>query len=496
MAWVPTRGAGVRVSQEGPRGRVCVARLAGGDDARGLTQAFALALLVLSSGCAGRAGGAARGGRCLAEPPVAEVAERAVKAVVNISATRLGRTSGSPLFSDPFFRHFFRGFGVPRARRQRSLGSGVIVSKRGIVVTNYHVVRHGAAIQVRLFDGRALGAKLVGSDPKSDLAVLQLQGPLGALHPLPFGDSDQLRLGDPVLAIGNPFGVGQTVTKGIVSAKGRANIGIVDYEDFIQTDAAINPGNSGGALVALDGSLVGINTAILSRSGGNQGIGLAIPARMAQQLMESILAHGRVVRGWLGLRVQTLTPELAAALGAGEHRGVVVAEVLEGSPAAAGLKRGDVLLKVGGSAVTSAARYRSVVASAGAGRRVELSYLREGRLATLSATLGQMPTTIGGVAQLNESAGSLGGLTVVGLSDAVRDKYGLAKGLKLGVVVERVGRDSRAARLGLRPGDVILEINRNPVASVADFERLYRSGKGPRLLVVMRGGRTYYLLLR
>ncbi len=255
---------------------------------------------------------------------IASVSERAVGSVVNISTTRTTKPAEfqSPLENDPFFRHFFE-FG-PQERqphKEQSLGSGVIVESNGTILTNNHVVQGADEISVTLSDKRSYTAKVVGTDPKSDLAVVKLQNPPKDLRALPFGDSDALRVGEVVLAIGDPFGVGQTVTMGIVSAKGRANIGIVDYEDFIQTDAAINPGNSGGALINLHGELVGINTAILSRSGGYQGIGFAIPSSMVQSIMDSLIHEGKVVRGWLGVMIQDL--DARAGQGArpqGHHR--------------------------------------------------------------------------------------------------------------------------------------------------------------------------------
>jgi serine protease Do len=327
--------------------------------------------------------------------------------------------------------------------------------------------------------------------------VLQLSGEPRDLKPLPFGDSSKLRLGEVVLAIGNPFGVGQTVTLGIVSAKGRANIGIVDYEDFIQTDAAINPGNSGGALVNMRAQLVGINTAILSRSGGYQGVGFAIPSNMARPIMQSLVRQGKVVRGWLGTSAQDLNERLARALGLRASDGVLVSDVADGSPAArAGVRRGDVIRRINGEPIGTAARLRNLVASLGAGANITLELLRQGKALTLQTRLAAMPATAGDVARLGRREGALGGLTVVGLSDAVRDKFDLPSRLERGVVIEQVTRHSAAARAGLRPGDVILEINRRPVASVAEFTELYRQSRGELLLLLFRDGGTSYLLLR
>jgi serine protease Do len=435
---------------------------------------------------------------------IADIAERSLQAVVNISSTKVLHQRGrpmSPFFNDPFFRRFFghrfppHG-GLPRERREKSLGSGVIVSKEGVVLTNNHVVEHAETITVALSDEREFSAKIVGTDPKSDLAVLQLQGEVKDLKPLSFGDSNRLRLGDVVIAIGNPFGVGQTVTMGIVSAKGRADMGIVDYEDFIQTDAAINPGNSGGALINMEGKLVGINTAILSRSGGYQGIGFAIPANMARPIMESLRKHGKVIRGWLGVAIQELKPEMARALKVDATRGVLISDVTAGSPAdKAGLERGDVVLAINGERVSSSARLRNLVAAAGAGVTVKLELLRGEEQLELQVRLGEMPVTAGGVATLDQDEGVLGGLTVVGLSEASRDKYEVPKRIPHGVVVKEVARGSNADRAGIRSGDVILEINRRPIKDVEQFATLYKRAKGRLLLLVYRNGSTLYLLL-
>ncbi len=328
--------------------------------------------------------------------------------------------------------------------------------------------------------------------------MLRLKGEVNdiKIKPISFGDSSRLRLGDVVIAIGNPFGVGQTVTMGIVSAKGRANVGIVDYEDFIQTDAAINPGNSGGALINMAGELVGINTAILSRSGGYQGIGFAIPANMARPIMESLTQHGKVIRGWLGVAIQDLNKDLAKALGLETTKGVLIADVTDDSPAdKAGLERGDVVVKIRGEAVDSTGRLRNLVATAGKGAKVKVEVLRKGQRKTFEVELGEIPATVGGVAKIDKREGALGGLTVAGLSPAFRDKFSIPKRLTHGVVVQNVAQGSPAATAGLHPGDVILELNREAIKGVDHFARLQRSAKGKVLLLIFRNGSTLYLLL-
>ena len=417
--------------------------------------------------------------------------DQAVRSVVNISSTRVVQQRRSPYQSDPYF--LFRR-PQPRTRRAQSLGSGVIVSAEGVVLTNNHVVAKAKAIRVKLYDGRVLSATLVGADPKSDLAVLRLQGAPKDLHPMPIGSSRKLRLGQVVLAIGNPFGLGQTVTMGIVSAVGRANMGIVDYEDFIQTDAAINPGNSGGALVNMNGQLMGINTAIFSKSGGYQGIGFAVPTDMAQPIMKGLLQHGRVVRGWLGVGIQTLTREMAEKLGIPFTKGVLVAHVEPGSPAdRAGIRREDLLTSINGESTDTVVRLRNRVASTAPGGTIKLSLLRGSKKMAVAVVLGEL----GGktVAKLKKSQGALGGLSVETLTDPVRRRLGVPRRVA-GVVVTAVDWGSAARAAGLQANDVILEYDRKPVHSAAQFQTLYlRPKQGKTILLIYRQGSTMYLLL-
>ncbi len=447
---------------------------------------------------AAQPGFAEAGGRSLAD-----VAEACIDGVVNISSTRVIRTPGapmlSPFFNDPFFRRFFGpGFfrGVPRERRERSLGSGVIVSEKGIVLTNNHVVEHAEEIVVTLADKREFKAKILGTDPKTDVAVIQLEGKVEGLRPIPFGDSRKLRLAELVLAIGNPFGLDHTVTMGIVSAKGRANVGIADYEDFIQTDAAINPGNSGGALINLKGELVGLNTAIISNTGGYQGIGFAIPSNMAKAVMESLIEKGKVVRGWLGVTIQDVNDKLAAALGLKEVRGVLVSDVLKGSPAEkAGLKRGDVILEVNGEVMDSSGELRNRIATLGAGTKAKLTILRKGERETLTVTLGEMPKEIGKSGAVEPREGLLNGLRIEPLAPPLRRQFGIPEDVREGVVVVDVEPGTPAAASGLEPGDVILEVNQEPVRNVKDFTEAYRKSDEQVLLLVQRRGNTLYIVL-
>lgn len=427
---------------------------------------------------------------------IADVAERVTASVVSVHATKVLPSSGAiPGFGFPFGPT--PGFGEGE-RRAPGLGSGVVVAT-GVVLTNHHVVADAEELRITDRDGGEYEVDLAGSDEKSDLAVLRILGDSGSLKPLPMGNSSKLRLGDVVLAIGNPFGVGQTVTMGIVSAKGRSDLGINAYEDFIQTDAAINPGNSGGALVDMSGELVGINTAILSRSGGNQGIGFAIPTEMARPIVESLLASGKVSRGRLGIGIQDLDAELAAALGLPAHRGVLVVDVEAGAPAAAaGLRRGDVVLSVNGQAVDSTGRLRNLVASAGANGKARLALLRDGRELEVTVTLAELAddaTRAGGTPARPAASRPLDGLTVEPLSDASRRRFGVPPKVAVGVVVTAVVRGSVAAATGLRPGDVILEIDRKPVPSVERFAAVWSAGKGRRVVVVSRQGAVRFLVV-
>jgi Do/DeqQ family serine protease len=315
-------------------------------------------------------------------PDFAGIARRATPAVVNISALQVYRTERSPFFSDPFFQDFFGPddpFRIPLEERKTSLGSGVIVSSDGLVVTNNHVIEHARQIAVTTSDRKRHRVTLVGADPVTDLAVLRIHG--SGLPALPWGDSASARVGEYVLAIGNPFQLNQTVTMGIISATGRSNVGIVDYEDFIQTDAAINPGNSGGALVDARAALIGINTAIYSRTGGYQGIGFAVPANLARKVVDQIVSKGRVVRGYVGItRIADVGEREAAALGLKAAEGAIIVEMRRRSPAAAaGLEPGDIVVAVGGAPLQDAAQLRNALAAVEVGSRLKLSVLRDGR---------------------------------------------------------------------------------------------------------------------
>ncbi|MBU1534398.1 DegQ family serine endoprotease [Myxococcota bacterium] len=430
---------------------------------------------------------------------LADVAEQRVVSIVNISTEKIFNTSGSysPFGQDPFFKPFSRRTPMHRHRRRaHSLGSGVIVSHDGLVITNNHVIDKASSIKVSTQGGKEFTARIVGRDPKTDVALLRLEGTPGdlkALHPIPFGDSSRLRLADTVLAIGNPFGLGHTVTMGIVSAKGRANVGIVDYEDFIQTDAAINPGNSGGALINTRGELVGINTAILSKSGGYQGIGFAIPSNMVKNIMEDLVTTGVVIRGWLGVVIQNVNPELAKMMALPISKGVIIANVQKGSPAdKGGFMRGDVVVAMNGKPLADSTTLRNRVAALGEGKSATFSVYRKIKQITLTVTLGRQPSLTAGT---SPQSNSLSGLSLGELDSTLRRKYQIDSSVDSGVVVIKVNPASPAANSGLKEGDVIMEINRRNISTFKDFEKAY-SAKGKRiLLLVNRQGRTFYQVL-
>jgi serine protease Do len=433
----------------------------------------------------------------------APVVQKVMPSVVNIFSSRKVATDTRNLeqfFEDPLFRRFlgdpFRQPPIPRERQERSLGSGVVISSDGYIVTNNHVIDGGTDIKVLLNDKSEFPARVVGTDSKTDLAVLKIDK-MG-LPALPLGDSSKVQVGDVVLAIGNPFGVGQTVTMGIVSATGR-DLGIEDYEDFIQTDAAINPGNSGGALVSAEGRLIGINTAIMSRSGGNQGVGFAIPASMARNVTDQIIHGGRVSRAFLGVMIQPITSDLARAFKLSKSEGALISDVNPGSPAErAGLKPGDVVTKVDDHVVSDARALRLMIGEMSPGKTVQLAVVRDGIERRYSVTLAEQPSDKGDSSNVSggsSSSRALDGVSLETLTPEFARQYGLTRNTK-GVVVRRVAPDSAAARAGLESGDVILEVNRHPVASAEDVSRyMHESPADAALLFVNRQGQTRYLAI-
>jgi len=427
------------------------------------------------------------------------IAKRAKASVVNVSSVKKTKQEGqsfqNPFFDDPFFRRFFgeefeRRMPAPREFQQQGLGSGVIVTSDGYIITNNHVVDGADELNISLPDKRTFKAKVIGTDPKTDVAVIKIDA--SNLPVLPWGDASQLEVGEMVLAVGNPFGLSQTVTMGIISAIGRANVGIVDYEDFIQTDAAINPGNSGGALVNLKGELIGINTAIFSQSGGYMGIGFAIPSTMAKSVMQSLIKHGKVIRGWLGVSIQDVTPDLAKEFGATENTGALVGDVMEDSPASkAKLERGDIITSYNGVPVRDSNHLRGLVAETPPGTTARLSVLRDKKPLDRTITIGELPKELAKASRNGSGKGehALSGLTVENARQSGRSNA------SSGVVVTDIEPESLAAQAGLQKGDVIHEINRKSVKDVKDFERLTSqlAPRSPVLLLVKRGNSTIFL---
>ena len=421
-------------------------------------------------------------------PSLAPMLEKVTPAVVNVATEGRIQLQQNPLFADPFFRRFFNVPDQPVERKTQSLGSGVIVdADRGLILTNNHVIANAVQVTVTLRDGRRLEAKIVGSDPETDVAVIKV--PPGNLTALPLADSSTLRVGDFVVAIGNPFGLGQTVTSGIVSALGRSGLGIEGYEDFIQTDASINPGNSGGALVNLRGELIGINTAIFSQDGGNIGIGFAIPINMATQVMNQIVEKGKVDRGFVGVQLQDLTPDLADAFGVKELRGAVVNSVLDGSPAdKAGFKPGDLIVSVNDEPVRNASDVRNRVGLMPVGEKVRFEVIRNGKHKNLTASVSENTESVAG----NEAGNPrLEGLTVGDLG-ADNPYYGKLQG----VIVKDVERGSASWRSGLRAGDIITSVNHVQITDLKQFVGLVGKWNGSLLLRVIRGNAAAFLVIK
>ena len=440
-----------------------------------------------------------------------EVAAIATPSVVNISTTRMIKTRDEmplDLFDDPFFRRFFGDQvphpNLPKEHKEQSLGSGVIVSEDGYIVTNNHVIEKAQEIKVLLSNKKDYTAKLIGADPKTDIAVIKID--VKGLTALPWGDSNKLKVGEIVFAIGNPFGLNQTVTMGMISAVGRANVGIADYEDFIQTDAAINPGNSGGALINARGELIGINTAILSRTGGYQGIGFAVPSSMAKQVMDSLLKYKKVVRGWLGVSIQEVTSDLAEEFGVKDLKGSLVSGVMKGSPAEkAGIRQGDVILQYNGRLVEDTGHLRNMVSQTPIDTTVKVKLLRNKKEVAVDVLIVELPKKLAEASsQENESqenneeeSSALTGLVVRELTPDLARRYGFEAHEK-GVVVVKMETGSKLFEAGIRPGDIILQINQINITSLEDYKKIAPKIKAKErlLLLLRRKGQDLFVTVR
>jgi serine protease Do len=440
-----------------------------------------------------------------------EVAAVATPSVVNISTTRVIKSREEApfdLFDDPFFRRFFGDQfphpNIPKEHKEQSLGSGVIVSDDGYIVTNNHVIEKAQEIKVLLLNKKDYTAKLIGADPKTDIAVIKIDAK--GLPALPWGDSNKLRVGEVVFAIGNPFGLNQTVTMGIISAVGRANVGIADYEDFIQTDAAINPGNSGGGLINARGELIGINTAILSRTGGYQGIGFAVPSSMARQVIDSLVKFKKVVRGWLGVSIQEVTSDLAEEFSVKDLKGALVSGVMKGSPAEkAGIKQGDVILQFNGKTIEDTGHLRNMVSQTPVGSRVKVTVLRQKKEIELEVVIAELPKKMAEISAGEGDSGEapeeestvLSGLSVRELTPDLSRRFGFEEGEK-GVVVIKVETGSRIYEAGVRPGDIIVQINQKNVPTLEDYKKIASKIKAKEriLLLIRRKGQELFVTVK
>ncbi len=423
-------------------------------------------------------------------PSLAPMLEHSKPAVVNISTKSYIRVQDNPLLNDPFFRRFFNIPDQPQQQRtKQSLGSGVIFdAKKGLVLTNNHVIHRADEITVSLTDGRSFQAEIVGTDPATDIALIRI--PAVKLSALPLANSDQLRVGDFVVAIGNPFGLGQTVTSGIVSALGRSGLGIEGYEDFIQTDASINPGNSGGALVNLRGELVGINTAIFSpgQRSGNIGIGFAIPSNMIKQITSQLIKYGEVKHAYLGVQMQDITPELAKAFDLDSERGAVVTSVQPGSAAdEAGLKVGDIIIAIDDETLSSADSLRNSIGLLMVGETIKLNIIRNGKAHTLKATVKETKKKVAQDAVHPKLAGA-----TFGNIEESSPYYGKLEG----VMIYSIKPNSPAQHAGLRKGDIITSVNKQIVRNLAEFKPLAFNGGKQLLLNITRNGQAMFLILR
>ena len=447
----------------------------------------------------------------------AALVQNVQKAVVHIKVEKIirnsdGRSFNNPmdLYNDEFFRRFFPELNPPknnqqqreqpnREFRQKGMGSGSIIDSEGYILTNHHVVGEADRIIVVMHDGEEKGAKLVGTDPESDIAVIKIDG--DGLPVLPMGDSEKILVGEDVIAVGNPFGLIQTVTYGIVSAKGRSNMGINEYENFIQTDAAINPGNSGGPLVNLRGEIVGVNSAIFSQSGGYQGIGFAVPINMASKIMKDLIDKGSVSRGWLGVGIQDVSQDLAKAFKLKNTKGSLITAVMEDTPAQrAGMLKGDVVVRINDKLIQNSNHLRNEIANAGAFTEIDLELIREGKSINIKLKLDERPQNVGRVKMTPQLTPALEqvellGMTVEALTDDNAEKLGVKTGS--GVLISKIESGSPAEKAGLRTGMIIQEVERKAVKNIEIFKKIVNemdTAKGILLLVTTSGGSRYIFI--
>ncbi len=437
------------------------------------------------------------------------IAKAVTPAVVNISTTLIIKNNapqgqGFP-FNDPLFRRFFgeggeqfqHRRGAPQQRKEQGMASGVIVTSDGLIVTNNHVIEDADEIKVVMEDKREFKATLVGRDKKSDIAVIRIEAT--GLPTVPWSNSDNLQVGEYVVAVGNPFGLNQTVTMGIVSAIGRANVGIADYEDFIQTDAAINPGNSGGALVNIRGELVGINTAIFTRSGGYMGVGFAVPSNMVRSIMDALVKTGKVTRGWLGVSIQDITPALAKEFGLKDVKGALVTDIMPDSPAAkSDLKRGDVIVSFAGHAIDNSSHLRNMVARTNVGTKASVKVIRDKKEKEIFVTLSEQPKEMAQKGEEEEKDSEVGsfGIAVQEITPEMAEQFDMNIKEK-GVIIVQVEPGSAAEEAGLREGDLVIEINRKTVSDLKSYERLFNKLKkgDSALFLINRQGNRFYITL-